>query len=85
LFRGGTDFQHYDLSKPNEAYFSRLDHIVQIAARHHQAVFLDPMETIGWLPTLRNNGPSAAYAYGQYLGKRYERFTNVLWLNGNDS
>jgi len=81
---GGTDFQHYDLGKPNEAYFARLDHIVEIAARHHQAVFLDPMETIGWLPTLRNNGPSAAYAYGQYLGKRYQRFANVLWLNGND-
>jgi len=82
--RGGTDFQHYDLSKPNEAYFARLDHIVEIAARHHQAVFLDPIETIGWLPTLRNNGPSAAFAYGQYLGKRYERYANVLWLNGND-
>jgi len=81
---GGTDYQHYDLSKPNEAYFSRLDHIVQIAAHHHQAVFLDPMETIGWLPTLRNNGLKAAYAYGQYLGTRYKRFANVLWLNGND-
>lgn len=46
---GGTDYQHYDFTKPNEAYFSRLDHIVQIAANHHQAVFLDPMETIGWL------------------------------------
>ena len=82
--KGGTDFQHYDLSKPNEAYFARLDHIVEIAGRHHQAVFLNPMETIGWLATLRNNGPSAAYAYGQYLGKRYERYSNVLWLNGND-
>ena len=81
---GGTDYQHYDLSKPNEAYFSRLDHVVEIAARHHQAVFLAPMETIGWLPTLRSNGVQAAYAYGQYLGKRYKRFANVLWLNGND-
>jgi hypothetical protein len=81
---GGTDYQHYDLRKPNEAYFSRLDHIVQIAAHHHQAVFLDPMETIGWLATLRNNGVKAAYAYGQYLGRRYKRFANVLWLNGND-
>jgi len=81
---GGTDFKHYDLSKPNDAYFSRLDHIVGIAARHHQAVFLDPMETIGWLPTLRNNGPKAALAYGQYLGRRYKRFDNVLWLHGND-
>ena len=57
---------------------------MQIAADHHQAVFLDPMETIGWLPALRNNGLKAAYAYGQYLGRRYRRFLNVLWLNGND-
>ncbi|MBV8808928.1 MAG: DUF4038 domain-containing protein, partial [Acidobacteriaceae bacterium] len=64
--------------------FSRLDHVVQIAADHHQAVFLDPMETIGWLQALRNNGPKAAYAYGRYLGRRYKRFLNVLWLNGND-
>ena len=82
--RGGTDYRHYDLGRPNEKYFVRLDHIVQIAARHHQAVFLNPMETIGWLPVLRNNGLQAAYAYGQYLGRRYKRFDNVLWLNGND-
>lgn len=81
---GGTDYQHYDLGKRNEAYFARLDHIVRIAAHHHQAVFLDPIETIGWLPTLRNNGPGAAYAYGQYLGRRYKYFDSVLWLNGND-
>lgn len=81
---GGTDYQHYDFSKPNEAYFSRLDRIVQIATDHHQAVFLDPMETIGWLQALRNNGLKAAYAYGQYLGRRYKHFPNVLWLNGND-
>jgi len=82
--KGGTGFQHYDLSKPNEAYFARLDHIIEIAARHHQGVFLDPMETIGWLPTLRDNGVQAAFAYGQYLGNRYKRFDNVMWLNGND-
>jgi hypothetical protein len=81
---GGTDYTHYDLSKPNEAYFTRLDHIVQIAANHHQATFLDPVETIGWLSVLRNNGLKVAYAYGQYLGNRYKRFTNVMWLNGND-
>lgn len=79
-----TDYTHYDLSKPNEAYFERLDHMVQLAANHHLVVFLDPAETIGWLPVLRNNGMKAAYAYGQYLGRRYQRFKNVMWLNGND-
>ncbi len=81
---GGTDYEHYDLSKPNEEYFVRLDHILQLAEKHHLLVFIDPIETIGWLPALRNNGMKAAYAYGQYLGKRYKSFTNVAWLNGND-
>ena len=81
---GGTDYAHYDLTKPNEAYFTRLDHVVTLAAKHDIWVFIDPIETIGWLVTLRNNGLAAAYAYGQYLGKRYKSFPNVAWLNGND-
>jgi hypothetical protein len=81
---GGNDYMHYDLSKPNAAYFARLDYAVKSAAKHGILVFIDPMETIGWLPTLRNNGLDAAFAYGRYLGKRYKRFQNVAWLSGND-
>jgi hypothetical protein len=81
---GGTDFTHYDLTKPNDAYFTRLDHIVQLAANHRQAVFLDPIETIGWLQALRNNGMKNARWYGDYLGKRYAHFANVMWISGND-
>ena len=47
---GGEDYAHYDLTEPNEAYFARLDHMIQLAAKHGIAVFLDPMETINWLP-----------------------------------
>ena len=78
------DHTDYDLSKPNEAYFARLDHMVQIAAKHGIWVFIDPAETNGWLQTLRNNGLAAAYAYGQYLGRRYKRYPNVAWISGND-
>lgn len=81
---GGNDWTHYDLRKPNEAYFTRLDHIVELAAKHGILVFLDPMETAGWLSTLRNNGLAAAYFYGQFLGSRYRKFANIAWLNGND-
>ena len=81
---GGTDYLHYDLTKPNEAYFTRLDHVVNLAVKHGLLIFIDPIETIGWLGTLRNNGTTAAYSYGQYLGKRYKGFRNVAWLNGND-
>jgi len=81
---GGSDYTFYDLSKPNEAYFVRLDHMLELATKHHFAVFFDPIETIGWLPTLRRNGVQAAYQYGQFLGRRYGRYPNVLWMNGND-
>jgi Protein of unknown function (DUF4038)/Putative collagen-binding domain of a collagenase len=81
---GGTDTAHYDLTKPNEAYFARVDQMLTLAASHGMVVFLDPIETGQWVPTLRNNGPVAAGAYGQYLGRRYKRFNNIIWLNGND-
>jgi Protein of unknown function (DUF4038)/Putative collagen-binding domain of a collagenase len=81
---GGADYEHYDLGKPNDAYFARLDRIVALAAKHGLLAFLDPAETNGWLPPLRNNGLAAAYAYGRYLGNRYKGFSNVAWINGND-
>ena len=81
---GGNDYAHYDLTRPNEAYFARLDHMIQLAGKYGIAVFLDPMETINWLPTLRNNGPATCTAYGKYLGGRYRGFPNIVWLHGND-
>jgi hypothetical protein len=84
FLRGGTDHTNYDLSKPNEAYFQRLDHIVELGAKHNLLIFIDPIETAGWLQTLRNNGLKAATGYGQYLGNRYKKYPNVAWLSGND-
>lgn len=73
-----------DLSTPDEAYFARADRLIQLAAKHGLAVFLDPVETGGWIDTLLRNGEAKAYAYGRYLGRRYQRFPNILWFNGND-
>jgi Protein of unknown function (DUF4038)/Putative collagen-binding domain of a collagenase len=84
FLNGKEDHTEYDLSKPNEPYFVRLDHIVELAAKHNILIFIDPIETAGWLQTLRNNGLKAATAYGEYLGNRYKKYPNVAWLNGND-
>jgi hypothetical protein len=73
-----------DLSSPNPAYFARADAIIRIAEKAGMAVFLDPVETGGWLSTLRANGIDKAYAYGQFLGRRYRKFANIVWWNGND-
>jgi hypothetical protein len=80
----GADWTHCDLSKPNDAYFTRLDHIVEMAAKHDILVFLDPIETARWLQTLRINGLVADSAYGQYLGKRYMGLLSVAWIICSD-
>jgi hypothetical protein len=73
-----------DLATPNPAYFARAGTMIRLAAEHDLAVFLDPIETGGWLNVLRYNGAARAYAYGRYLGLRYRGDRNIVWLNGND-
>ncbi len=73
-----------DLSTPNEAYFKRVDDILNLAAKHHITVFLDPTETADWLDTFKTNGTTKDFNYGVYLGNRYKNFPNIVWQNGND-
>ncbi|HEY7374576.1 MAG TPA: DUF4038 domain-containing protein [Polyangia bacterium] len=83
-FTGTLGNGAYDLSKPNPAYFARVDAAVAAAAAHGIAVFLDPIETGGFIDTIRTNGASALRAYGQFLGTRYRSSPNVSWMSGND-
>src|SRR5262249_54481518 len=63
-----------DLSTPNEAYFARAERMISLAETQGIVLFLDPIETAGWLPILKSNGVEKAYAYGRYLGERYRKF-----------
>ena len=81
---GGHDLSHFDLSKPNEAFFARCDQMISLAAKYNLVVFLDPIETGGWLTNMVNNGPKACNDYGRFLGTRYKRFENIVWMSGND-
>ncbi len=86
-FTTGTSPSDYNDDTPNSAYFSRVDQILQIAKQYGFVVFLDPIETGGWLNTLQENGTGTSsnnYKYGQFLGNRYKSYTNIVWLNGND-
>jgi hypothetical protein len=73
-----------DLSTPNPAYFRRADAIIELAAEHGMLVLLDPIETSGWLSVLRANGIAKAREYGTFLGHRYGRYPNIIWMHGND-
>ena len=73
-----------DLSTPNPVYFQRVDAMVNFAAANGMAILLDPIDTSNWLDTLRANGIAKAFAYGEFLGKRYKTVPNIVWLHGND-
>ncbi len=73
-----------DLSTPNEAYFQRVDDMLNLAAQHGLVVLLDPAETGSFLSVLNANGTTKARNYGRYLGTRYRNFDNVVWMHGND-
>ena len=82
--KGGTDWNDYDLTAPNEAFFARVDQMIKLAAKYEIQIILDPAETIAWRTTLLNNGTEKCRAYGRYLGSRYKNFDNILWMSGND-
>ncbi len=73
-----------DLSAPKEAYFARCDQMMSVAQKHGLLVVLDPAETIDHLKLLVANGPEKCRAFGRYLGRRYKRFPNLIWMSGND-
>jgi hypothetical protein len=73
-----------NLATPNPAYFARADAMVRLARQAGMVVFLDPIETGGWLSTLRSNGIAKAFSYGRFLGRHFRGFPNIVWLNGND-
>jgi hypothetical protein len=83
-FTIGDSPSTYDLSTPNEVYFSRVDRLVNAAAAYGLTVLLDPVETGDFLETLRYNGPTKAFDYGVYVGTRYRNFANIIWLQGED-
>jgi hypothetical protein len=82
-FYGNDPLIDKDPSKPNEAYFKRVDKTIQLALQKKMFIAL--------LPTWGGNvndqplfNVKNAYSYGLFLGKRYSRFTNIIWITGGD-
>ena len=94
LLDGTTPFTNtlggglWDMSTPNEAYFSHVDTIVRLAATNGLQLLFNPADTGGWdggwMETMLTNGAARCRQYGQFLGNRYKDFPNIIWFSGND-
>ncbi|SMP73262.1 Putative collagen-binding domain of a collagenase [Neorhodopirellula lusitana] len=69
-------------STPNEAYWRHVDWVVQEIERREMA--------IGFLPTwtrprpLGHYDPADVIAYGKFVGQRYGKYKNLVWILGGD-
>ena len=86
-----------DFRTPNEAYMAHAEQVLQIAADNGILVMLAPAylgypslfpgyesRPQGWYDEVVANGPEGCRAWGEYLGQRFGRFENIIWMIGGD-
>lgn len=83
-FVGGTPSTPGPITKPYEPYWQRVDTMIKLAAKYNLNVIAYPMETGGWLQTMEAAGADQCRRYGEFIGRRYKSFTNIVWAFGND-
>lgn len=74
--------------EPNETYFKWVDKVIRMAEAKGLYVALLPTwgdkvdKQWGIGPEVLN--PKTAEWYGEWLGRRYKNFKNIIWVNGGD-
>ncbi len=38
----------------------------------------------GYIDLMKKNGPAKCLTYGRWIGKRYAKFANIIWVHGGD-
>ena len=75
---------------PNEPYFARVDYAVSSAAQRGMVVLLDPLYlgwdcgSEGWCQEVQAASTSDLTSWGQYVGNRYKKYGNIIWVIGGD-
>jgi hypothetical protein len=87
-----------DMSTPNDAYFASAERVLEACAERGIVVILAPCyigyrhdrgpgispHFDGWYDEIVATGPAGSRLYGEYLGRRFGRFANIIWCMGGD-
>ena len=79
-----------DYGAPNEAYFAHADWVLRRAEQKGFLVLLTPSYTgykggtQGWYRAMIMNGADRLRQYGEFLGRRYRDFANIVWVHAGD-
>ena len=89
-FTGTLPSGYLDFTRPNEAYWSHVDEVIDRAADRGMLVVAFPayvgyqFNDAGWAAEMLANGVENCRAYGEFLGRRYADRDNVMWAMGGD-
>jgi hypothetical protein len=84
----------WDFSTPNISYFEHVDRILKMAENKGFLVLFVPCylgysgdPNQGWFTRLLDsqNDTLKSHTYGQFMGKRYKNFKNIIWVAGGDN
>jgi hypothetical protein len=86
---GEHSLHDWNPERPNEAYFTHVDKLLDLAERCGLYVCAVPVwgDKVG--PQLHSPGPEVfnpqnAAIYGRFLGERYKSRSNLIWMIGGD-
>ncbi|SDP38004.1 DUF4038 domain-containing protein [Phyllobacterium sp. OV277] len=79
-----------NFAAPNEAYFDNVEWFLRRASDDRFLVLLVPAYlgvnggNEGWYREMQIAGAGALKTYGDYIGKRFAKFSNIIWIQGGD-
>lgn len=79
-----------DFAAPNDAYFARVEALVEDAAARGIVVFMTPAYLgydggqEGWYQEMKALPVETLRGYGRYVATRFRRFDNIVWVHGGD-
>jgi hypothetical protein len=87
-----------DMSSVNDAYFDHAERVLAACEERGLAVLLapaylgyrqrgpdgEPTHAEGWYDEVVATGSDGCRRYGEYLGRRFGRFANIVWCLGGD-
>ncbi|HMH21316.1 MAG TPA: glycoside hydrolase family 140 protein [Puia sp.] len=85
---GQTPLQNLDPTRPNEDFFTIIDSTIKMALLRN--LFIGLLPTWGDKVTPHwGDGPvvfdsANAYIYGKWIGQRYKKYPNIIWILGGD-
>ena len=77
-----------DFSTINEAYFDHVEWVVRQADSLGLLIGIVPLWAgccgEGYVGYMEKNGPDKSKAFGEYIGRKFAKFNNILWISGGD-